>query len=320
MSWQNLIQQQAELTNTTAATDNQALLIPIPDYRIITVSGDEAASFLQNLLTNDVNALNTHQAQLSGLCNPKGRLLAIFQLIRREQDYLIVLPAELAGAIAQRLTMFKLRSKVDIAVSDSLVAVGIINPNNTLSDLPAEIMHGNQTEQGLLIKQASADNQERFLMICEQETTPLLSDWLSQDWQLTSQAIWQLLDIQAGIPTVYNDSKEQFTPQQVNLDLVGGVSFKKGCYPGQEVVARLHYLGSPSRRMFLGKLNGSDLPVANTAVVDDKGSTLGHVVQAQSDNDNGILCQLSMKLSGIENTALIDGVEVTNLTMLANEA
>lgn len=320
MSWQNLIQQQAELTNTTTATDNQALLIPIPDYRIITVAGDEAASFLQNLLTNDVNALNTHQAQLSGLCNPKGRLLAIFQLIRREQDYLIVLPAELADAIAQRLTMFKLRSKVDIAVSDSLVAVGIINPNNTLSDLPAEIMHGKQTEQGLLIKQASADNQERFLMICEHETTPILSDGLSQGWQLTSQALWQLLDIQAGIPTIYNDSKEQFTPQQVNLDLVGGVSFKKGCYPGQEVVARLHYLGSPSRRMFLGKLNGSDLPVANTAVVDDKGSTLGHVVQAQSVNDNGILCQLSMKLSGIESTALIDGVEVTNLAVLANEA
>lgn len=317
MSWQNLIQQQAELAKNKHPNTNQPTLIPLADQHIIMVSGDEAAVFLQNLLTNDVTALNIHHAQLTGLCNPKGRLLAIFQLIRREQDFLIVLPAELSAAIAQRLNMFKLRSKVDITLADKLVAVGVINPDDQLSKLPTETMQGSQTESGLLIEQAGG--QKRYLMICEQDTAPVLTDWLANDWQLAAQAYWQLLNIEAGIPTIYNDSKEQFTPQQVNLELVGGVSFKKGCYPGQEVVARLHYLGSPSRRMFLAELGESPLPAANTAVTDDQGAVTGHVVQAQVDADNRILCQLSMKLSALDSTANIEGKKVTKLTALAND-
>lgn len=317
MSWQNLIQQQADLAKTIFPDAKKPTLIPLPDQHIITVSGDEAAAFLQNLLTNDVKALNINHAQLTGLCNPKGRLLAIFQLVRREQDFLIVLPAELSAAIAQRLTMFKLRSKVDITVADSLVAVGVINPDKQLTNLPTAPLQGSQTESGLLIKQIDAH--PGYLMLCEQNATSVLTDWLLNDWQLAPQAHWQLLNIEAGIPAIYNDSKEQFTPQQVNLELVGGVSFKKGCYPGQEVVARLHYLGSPSRRMFLAELGDRPIPAANTAVTDDQGAVTGHVVQAQVDADNRIRCQLSMKLSALETTLNIEGNNITKLTALADD-
>lgn len=313
MSWQDLIQQQA----VAFPNNTKPALAPLPDKSIITVSGDEAAAFLQNLLTNDVNALATNQAQLNGLCNPKGRLLAIFQLIKREQDYLIVLPAELAEAIAQRLSMFKLRSKVDIAISESLVALGIINPDNNITDLPSMTMQGGETEFALLIKQAGEPS--RFLAICEKDNAVVASSWLADGWQLTTQTFWQLLDIEAGLPAIFDDSKEQFTPQQVNLELVGGVSFKKGCYPGQEVVARLHYLGSPSRRMFLAKMANGDLPQANTPVMDDNGNTLGHVVQAQIAHDNTLICQLSMKLSAIATKANIEGRAVTELTALAHD-
>jgi len=313
MSWQDLIQLQA----VAFPNNTKPALAPLPDKSIITVSGDEAAAFLQNLLTNDVNALATNQAQLNGLCNPKGRLLAIFQLIKREQDYLIVLPAELAEAIAQRLTMFKLRSKVDIAISESLVALGIINPDNNITDLPSMTMQGSETEFALLIKQAGASS--RFLAICEKDKAVIPSTWLADGWQLTTQTFWQLLDIEAGLPAVFNDSKEQFTPQQVNLELVGGVSFKKGCYPGQEVVARLHYLGSPSRRMFLAKMCNGDLPQANTPVMDDNGNTLGHVVQAQIASDDTLICQLSMKLSATGTKANIEGKTITELSALAHD-
>ncbi|KGM06042.1 Folate-dependent protein for Fe/S cluster synthesis/repair in oxidative stress [Methylophaga thiooxydans] len=313
MSWQNLIQQQA----VAFPNESQPALTPLADLSIIIVSGDDAESFLQNLLTNDVNALKPHQAQLNGLCSPKGRLLAIFQLIKREQDYLIVLPAELAEAIAQRLTMFKLRSKVDIALSDSLAAVGIINPDNKMTDLPSITMQGRDTELGLLIKQAGQS--PRFLAICEKDKMLLLSEWLTNGWQLTTQAFWQLLDIEAGVPAIFNDSKEQFTPQQVNLELVGGVSFKKGCYPGQEVVARLHYLGSPNRRMFLAKVGSGELPQANTPVSDEDDNILGHVVQAQTAHDNTLLCQVSMKLSAITTKAYIGDNAVTELTALVND-
>ncbi|WP_438971812.1 CAF17-like 4Fe-4S cluster assembly/insertion protein YgfZ [Methylophaga sp.] len=318
MSWQTLIQQQADLATNQSPDSDQASLVPLPDQHIIRVSGDDASSFLQNLLTNDVNALQLNQSQLSGLCNPKGRLLAIFQLVKREQDFLIVLPAELSAAIAQRLTMFKLRSKVEISLSDTLVAAGIINPDQLLTDLPEEAMQGVQTEHGLMMKQQG--DVRRYLILSEKKNFSGLSDFLSNGWQLTTQGSWQLLDIKAGMPAIFNLTKEQFTPQQVNLDLVNGVSFKKGCYPGQEVVARLHYLGSPSRRMFLGSIDSDELPQANTAVMNDENTTLGHVVQAQIDDDNSILCQLSMKLSSINHAAKIEGQIVRQFTALADES
>ncbi|MEC9313415.1 MAG: folate-binding protein, partial [Pseudomonadota bacterium] len=121
MSWHTLIEQQAQAS--TKSDGNS--LIPLPGRRIIQVTGEEAKSFLQNLLTNDVNALQVNQSQLSGFCNPKGRLLSIFQLIRRPDDFLIVLPAELAEAISQRLNMFKLRSKVDIKLVDDQHILGL---------------------------------------------------------------------------------------------------------------------------------------------------------------------------------------------------
>lgn len=317
MSWQNLTEQQSHLSYPAAEPSNgQQLLIPLPGISLIQVSGEEAAGFLQNLLTNDVNALQPHQAQLSGFCNPKGRLLTVFRLIRREQDFLIALPADLAEAIAQRLNMFKLRSKVDIAVVDDLHAVGLVSSASSIG--PDKEWQGQQSEHGLILRQPGEPG--RCLLIAGNSDIKALAAWLEQDWQLGTETYWQLLDIEAGLPMVFNDSKEAFTPQQINLDLVDGVSFKKGCYPGQEVVARLHYLGSPSRRMFLGTIHDSQLPAINSPVTGEDGETLGHLVQAQFAAKDQIICQLTMKLAGLEKTAMLAGNEVQSLTALAEEA
>jgi hypothetical protein len=315
MTWLSLIEQQTELANDGSINSEKPALIPLPNTNIITISGDEADSFLQNMLTNDVNALTNNQVQLTGLCNPKGRLLAIFWLIKRTQDFLLVLPAELAAPIAQRLTMFKLRSKVDIVVSDTLRAVGLQNPDQKIIALPQHKLDATETAQGLILK--LTDSASNYLLIAEEDEVDAISNWLTQGWQLANQAQWQLEDIHAGIPAVFNDSKEQFTPQQVNLDLVGGVSFKKGCYPGQEVVARLHYLGTPSRRMFLAKFEAASLPAPNTAVSDKEGNTIGHVVQAQFDENKQVLCQLSMKLSSADEAAQIEGNKLIDIIALA---
>lgn len=316
MSWLYLTEQQSQITYPSTEAPAGQQLIPLPDVRLIQVAGGEAAAFLQNLLTNDVNALQVNQAQLSGFCNPKGRLLTIFQLIRREQDFLIALPADLAEAIAQRLTMFKLRSKVDITLVDDLHVLGLVNPESAIG--PDTDWQGQETGQGLIIRQP--DEPPRFLLIADQNGIREVAGWQEKGWQIGSDAYWQLLNIEAGLPMVFGDSKEAFTPQQVNLDLVDGVSFKKGCYPGQEVVARLHYLGSPSRRMFLGTIHDSQLPGVNSTVTDADGNTLGHVVQAQFASEGHIVCQLSMKLSGLEKTAMLAGNEVRSLTALAAEA
>lgn len=315
MSWLNLTEQQSHLTypdNLPTAP----LLIPLARRSLLKVQGEEAATFLQNLLTNDVNALNVGQSQLSGFCNPKGRLLTVFQLIRRDSDYLLLLPSDLAEAIAQRLTMFKLRSKVDISVAEELHAFGLVH-DDTVAESSAH-WQGRQTDEGLVLSQPGEPVRE--LVICDSAQSALLAERLSNGWQLAAEAHWQLLDIEAGLPMVFTESKEIFTPQQLNLELVGGVSFKKGCYPGQEVVARLHYLGSPSRRMFLGTIQDPQLPAVNSPVTNADGEVLGHLVQAQFLKADTVLCQLSMKLTGLETTALLNGNEVQSLTALAEES
>jgi len=316
MSWLNLTEQQSQLSYPGTAAPSAPLLIPLAALSLIRVQGEEAGSFLQNLLTNDVNALQINQSQLSGFCNPKGRLLTVFQLIRREGDYLLLLPNDLAASIAQRLTMFKLRSKVDITIADDLHAFGLIHID---SDMDSEKpWQGGQTDDGLQLRQPG--DIIRHLVVADATQCQRLADYLNKGWQLAAEAYWQLLDIEAGLPMVFADSKEAFTPQQLNLELVGGVSFKKGCYPGQEVVARLHYLGSPSRRMFLGTIQSTQLPAINAVVTDASGEILGHVVQAQFMKSGSILCQLSMKLAGLETTALLDGNEVQSLTALVEES
>lgn len=313
MSWLLLTEQQSHLTYPAATTPTAPLLIPLAQRSLLQIHGEDTTAFLQNLLTNDVTALQVGQSQLSGFCNPKGRLLTVFQLIRRENDYLLLLPSDLAAAIAQRLTMFKLRSKVEITVAEDLHAFGLITADTDV----VQPWQGRQTDAGLQLGQPC--DSERYLLIADSAECQILAERLNSGWQLAPEAYWQLLDIEAGLPMVFADSKEAFTPQQLNLELVGGVSFKKGCYPGQEVVARLHYLGSPSRRMFLGTIQDTQLPVANTAVTDAAGEVLGHVVQAQFVKAGTVLCQLSMKLAGLETTALLNGNEVQALTALAEE-
>lgn len=315
MSWLNLTEQQSHLTYPDTIP-TAPLLIPLAQRSLLQVQGEEAASFLQNLLTNDVTALKVGQSQLSGFCNPKGRLLTVFQLIRRESDYLLLLPSDLADAIAQRLTMFKLRSKVDITRAEDLHAFGLVR-----GDISADTLapwQGRQTDEGLVLGQPGEPRRE--LVIADSAQCTVLAERLNTGSQLAAEAYWQLLDIEAGLPMVFTDSKEAFTPQQLNLELVGGVSFKKGCYPGQEVVARLHYLGSPSRRMFLGTIQGPQLPAVNSPVTNADGEVLGHVVQAQFVEAGTVLCQLSMKLAGLETTALLNGNEVQSLTALAEES
>lgn len=316
MSWLNLTEQQSQLSYPYSKALVAPVLIPLAQRSLLLVQGEEAGAFLQNLLTNDVNALQVGQSQLSGFCNPKGRLLTVFQLIRRENDYLLLLPSDLAESIAQRLTMFKLRSKVDITVADDLHALGLVYADTETDSKP--VWQGQQTAEGLVLRQPG--DAVRDLVIADVAQCQNLAERLNNGWQLAAEAYWQLLDIEAGLPMVFTDSKEAFTPQQLNLELVGGVSFKKGCYPGQEVVARLHYLGSPSRRMFLGTIQDTQLPAVNSPVTDADGDVLGHVVQAQFMSQGTVLCQLSMKLAGLETTALLNGNEVQSLTALAEEA
>lgn len=295
MQWSSLLEQ---ANAAPSPTDNYTTYFaPLTEMGLIHVSGGDAASFLQNMFTNDVSALHHNQAQLNGLCNPKGRLLAVFLLIKQDNDFFILLPTELVDPIMQRLNMFKLRSDVTLTKQDDVHVLGGLGRASTDAKLTPIFVPNAPSMQIYLVSDDVINE-------------------LSMDGQLLNENYWYKAWLEAGLAMVFKSSQEAFTPQQVNLDLVGGVSFKKGCYPGQEVVARMHYLGSPSRRLFLAELAGSDIPAPNTEVTSEDGEVLGHVVSARPSTD-GVLCQLTLKLDKVSIPGFVVKQAVNKLIALA---
>lgn len=287
-SWQDIIAQQNTLT-TEGDSSSVDCFIPLPQLGILSVTGEDAKNFLQNLLTNDVHALAINQSQLSGFCNAKGRLFAIFQLIRREDGYQLILPKTMCTTLMQRLSMYVLRAKVTITDNSDITAIIGFNASNkkTISELDLAnnvLVHGGQQSHSLYT--FPTEQAEEFLNKLDQK-----------QWKLGTSQMWERLEIEAGLATIYPETKEKFTPQQVNLDLVNGVNFNKGCYPGQEVVARLHYLGKPSRRMFTAQVNTDESAMAGDEIMTEAGDIAGHIVRAQLKDDNTLLLLLSLKLS-----------------------
>ncbi len=288
-SWQDIIEQQNTLTTSIDLTSTHYFM-PLAQLGILQITGDDAQNFLQNLLTNDVNLLALNQGQLSGFCNAKGRLFSVFQLIRRQDGYQIVLPKTMCTILMQRLSMYILRSKVTISdVSDTMACIGLsTSSDNAITELALSDDYVFSYEK----------NPKRALCIAPTEqVSELVTIFNQQQWQLTPNSIWDNLDIKSGIPAIFPETKEKFTPQQVNLDLVEGVSFTKGCYPGQEVVARLHYLGKPSRRMFYAETNTEKLPIIGDEVLTETGNIAGHIVHSQTKNSETVQLLLSLKLS-----------------------
>ena len=288
------------MSNTSS---DQNTYIPLSQLGILQVVGEEAQGFLQNLLTNDVAALMINQGQLSGFCNAKGRLFSVFFLIRREDNYQLVLPKTMCATLQQRLGMYVLRSKVTVTdVSDEYSCTGLISASNDASFLDADQLALFPSEQ------------TRFIHIGSKEhTNELVEELNSQQWQSAEETRWELLDINAGLPMVYPETKEKFTPQQVNLDTVNGVSFKKGCYPGQEVVARLHYLGTPNRRMFVATAEDLSPITLGDDITNDNGDVAGQIVRIQANNAKVDLL-VSLKISALDSILLIN--ETTTITLL----
>lgn len=216
---------------------------------LLFVSGDDASAFLHAQLTNDVEALGVNRAQWNGWCSPKGRLLATFLLVRRPDGFLAMLPGEIAAPIAKRLAMFVLRSKVKIAdVSDRYARRGILG--HRAGPAPMEVSEDN----GAILVGLEPGRIVAF-MPPERALTPNVSP-----------DAWELAAIRAGVPIITAATQEAFVPQMANFELVGGVSFKKGCYPGQEIVARMQYRGGLKRRMALAHVGGSQRPQPGESV------------------------------------------------------
>jgi tRNA-modifying protein YgfZ len=281
---------------------------PLTDLGMIHVTGDEAATFLHNQLTNDVEHLSPDMARLAGYCSPKGRLLATFLMSRHADGILLELPRQIQPAVQRRLQMFILRSKVklaDISEQRAVLGLGGARASEALlkhfPSLPAAPFLVTHSDAGSLIRVADLDGQPRFQWIAPVETAQAAWPDLVSVLVPAGAAAWRLTDIRAGIPQVTQATQEQFVPQMINFELVGGVNFKKGCYPGQEIVARSQYLGKLKRRMQRARVT-SDVayPGAELYASADPEQPCGMIVNAERNDTGEIECLVEIKMAATE--------------------
>jgi folate-binding protein YgfZ len=236
-----------------AAARDATVIVPLTHLGLLECAGEEAKTFLHNQVTSDINHLSADAAQHSAWCSGKGRMLASFLLFRNEQNFQIQLSADLVPMIHKRLQMYVLRAKVKITdVSACTELFGLSGPQAEAALQGA----------GLPVPQRSLDTAAftggkvirlegtRFEIVVSSAAAPDLWGKLSAMACPAGTPAWQWLDIQAGIPLITDATKEEFVPQMANFDQLGGVSFHKGCYPGQEIVARTQYLGKVKRHLY----------------------------------------------------------------------
>lgn len=283
------------------AAAKSTVICDLSQFGTLRVSGDDAQSFLQNMFSNDTREVSANRAQLSSLNNPKGRMFATMLIWKNGDDFMLQLPSALCEPIRKKLGMYVMRAKVKILdASDEIVSLGIAGENaqetlmGQFGELPQQPMDFADFGQVGMLKLSDS----RFLLSTRVQNAAKLWQQLSKHAQPAGSACWDWLNIRAAIPVILPQTQEQFVPQMANLEVLGGVNFKKGCYPGQEIVARMQYLGKSKRRMYLFHMDGESLPgdelysaeiadqaagmIANVSAAPDGGFDLLAVVQISS--------------------------------------
>ena len=284
---------------------------PVTDLGLIAVAGDDAASFLHNQLTNDVEHLGNGEARLAGYCTPKGRLQATFLMWRDEQAIYLQLPRAIQPPLQKRLAMFVLRAKAklrDATGEEAYAAVLGLGGAKAeaalraqLGELPAAPYGKVTSDQGTVIRLADAFQAARYLWITSPTRAEAAFAALAGELALGGNQAWQLAAIHAGVPQVTQPTQEQFVPQMVNLELLGGVNFKKGCYPGQEIVARSQYLGKLKRRTTLATVENAAARAGDEVYSTfDPEQPCGMVVNAAANGAGGADMLVEMKLAALQ--------------------
>lgn len=278
---------------------------------LIGVTGDDGASFLHGQLTNDVLHLGTDEARMAGYCSPKGRLLASLLLWRSTDTIYMLLPRALQPALQKRLSMFVMRAKARLQdVGDGVVMLGLGGAaaasalQSARLPVPAAPYARLDNESGTMIRLADAFGAPRFLWLTAAVHARAAIDGLRAHLSLGGEQAWALSSIHAGVPEISVATQEQFVPQMVNFELLGAVNFKKGCYPGQEIVARSQYLGKLKRRTALATVAGVAAAGMEVFAASDPSQPCGMVVNAAANGAGGTDLLVELKLAVLDGTSV----------------
>lgn len=280
-------------TNCTAQA-----LIRLVDFSLICVTGADRISFLQGQLTNDVTKLTDGVLMTAGYCSPKGRLLATPRLFSADQAVYLIVKSDQVDALVKRLKMFVLRSKVTLTKVEDLSVYATF-------DATVKSSLGLAFELSRVDPQMAATlglAQKRFLIIDK------------SDRQANGCAcLFKACEIAAGQIWVGAQTADQFVPQAVNLECIGGISFTKGCYTGQEIVSRVEHIGKTNRRAAVGILNTDQAPTPMTDVLNTENEPCGLVIDAVCVNGKTVV-MAQLNVTDIGNSSFqstVNGVDLT---------
>lgn len=319
--WQTFLQQQqatldgdqvidfGDATQERQIVESGNVLADLSHLGLIAASGSDTVTFLQGQFTNDVRQVTAQQSQLTAYCNPKGRMLASMRLFHREDRYFLSLPHSVLEPTLKRLRMFVLRSDVTLEdASDELARFGLAGPDaeallgSRLPALPKAVDEAVQHARLSVIRIPGP--QARFEIHGPASELATLWQALQADGATpVGYPAWSWLDTVAGVPTVVPETVEAFVPQMANLHSLGGISFTKGCYTGQEVVARMHYLGKLKRRMYRAHVDIEAPPAPGEPIYNAGAGTdnsAGKVVQAQPAPQGGVDLLAVLQISSVE--------------------
>ncbi len=290
------------------AAANGNIITSLSHLGLLEISGEDAVSFLQGQVTNDVKKLDGSNSQYAGYCSPKGRLLGLFLAFAHADHLHLQMPVSILEPIMKRLKMYVMRSKVVITEkSADILCFGIAGPNaqSTLTTLFNKVPQAAQElitlDDATLLRLAG--DTPRYQVFTHTENAERIWNALSSNCTKVGKSVWDYLEIQAGIPEIVPATQEAFVPQMVNLDRLDGINFKKGCYTGQEIVARTHYLGKVKRRTQLAHINTEEIPQAgDTIQVVDHEEAIGQIVRAAPAPNGGVDALIEIRLDNLDSS------------------
>lgn len=261
---------------------------------LIAVSGEKTADFLQGQLTCDMRDVNAHQTRRAAHCSRKGRILSTFRVLQFQENFYLLTPLVMSDLVITQLKKYAIFSKVTFMQDDTFKVIGCIgneiaerleNLFGTLPEKTDQALPYTENEKDMMLVRIQGDL-PRFEIIGNSASIFWLQKMLSAKYPIKPPEFWRLSDIQSGIATIYPKTCDLFTPQMLNYPALNAVSFKKGCYVGQEIIARTHYLGKEKKHLHTLRLENRNLPNLGDAINNKTQQIVGTVVDAMFEVSN----------------------------------
>ncbi|MGH8583785.1 MAG: YgfZ/GcvT domain-containing protein [Gammaproteobacteria bacterium] len=288
------------------------VLVDLAHLGAIEVSGADAEQFISGQFTNDFAAVDDRHAAIGAWCSANGRVQLVFRVLRWRRGFLLLVPRALLASTLKRLALYVLRARVQVSdASADYDLLGLIGTGSTarlrslFSDLPQradEVTH--EAGRALMMLPGPVP---RFMVLGGREAITAFKDQLGPDLAEETPSYWLRQDILAGLPLILAETAGSFLPQTLNLEALGGLSYKKGCYPGQEVIARLRYRGELKKRMYRAHSEPGRSPAPGDPIVAGDGSLRGTVLIAVREGGGGSALLAVMDIGAAERQTLYLG-------------